>query len=155
MAVTLAGARRRLLHVYFRLARPMTLGVRGVLVDAQSRVLLVRHTYVPGWHLPGGGVEPGETARQALAREVLEEGNVRLEGEAALLGLFFNRRASVRDHVAVFVSREFTVLGPHRPNREIAAADFFPVADLPEGTTPATRKRLEEALSGGAPDSYW
>jgi ADP-ribose pyrophosphatase YjhB (NUDIX family) len=151
----LARARHRLMHFYFRIARPMTLGVRAIVIDTDARVLLVRHTYVAGWHLPGGGVEVGESMLEAVHREVLEEGNVRMTVAPQLHGLYFNRRASPRDHVAVFVAREFEVLGPHAPNREIAAADFFPLAALPDGATRATRARLEEALGGREPDPYW
>ena len=46
----------RLLHVYFALSRGMTLGVRAACFDDAGRIFLVRHTYVPGWHMPGGGV---------------------------------------------------------------------------------------------------
>ncbi|HZW47654.1 MAG TPA: DNA mismatch repair protein MutT, partial [Microvirga sp.] len=42
------------LHTYWRFARGMTLGVRAVVLDDRWRVFLIRHTYVPGWHLPGG-----------------------------------------------------------------------------------------------------
>ena len=33
--------------------RPTTLGVRGVVSNADGKVLLLRHTYTPGWHFPG------------------------------------------------------------------------------------------------------
>lgn len=49
--------RTRLFHLFFILTRPVTLGARAMVIDADERVLLVRHTYAPGWHLPGGGVE--------------------------------------------------------------------------------------------------
>src|SRR5688572_10311089 len=88
---------RPLLHFYWRFARGVTLGVRGLVIDDAGRVLLVQHTYVRGWHLPGGGVEPGETALQALIRELTEEGNIRLSGTPSLHGIFFNRRVSKRD----------------------------------------------------------
>src|SRR5690606_12189430 len=93
--------RGRLFHLWFLLRRPMTFGVRGVVHDAEAgTVLLVRHTYVPGWQLPGGGVEPGETALQTLARELAEESNVELHAQPVLKSIHFNRRASRRDHVA-------------------------------------------------------
>ena len=64
------GLRARLFHGYFLLKRPMTLGVRGLVLDeVEGKVFLIRHTYVPGWQLPGGGVELGETmARVARTR---------------------------------------------------------------------------------------
>src|ERR1700719_2899162 len=88
---------RRMFHLYWRFARGMTLGVRAVVLDGDNRVFLVKHSYVAGWHLPGGGVEVGESFRDALARELQEEGRIELLGEPALLGLFFNSRVSRRD----------------------------------------------------------
>src|SRR5499427_1810972 len=98
---------RRLLHFHWRFSRGLTLGVRAVVVDAGGKVFLVRHSYVSGWHLPGGGVEAGETLVQALARELAEEGAIEVVGAPALHGVFFNNRASRRDHVALFVVRAF------------------------------------------------
>lgn len=46
----------------------------GVLFfDEANRVLLVRPSYKPGWDIPGGYAEPGESPKQACVREVEEE----------------------------------------------------------------------------------
>jgi ADP-ribose pyrophosphatase len=85
---------RRIFHLYWRFARGMTLGVRAIVLDGDNRVFLVKHSYVTGWHLPGGGVEVGETFGDALRRELAEEAGIELSGEPALHGLFFNSHVS-------------------------------------------------------------
>lgn len=53
-------------------AQPFT--ASGVLFfDHEGRILLVRPTYKPGWDIPGGYMQPGETPTQAATREVAEE----------------------------------------------------------------------------------
>src|SRR5262244_1123901 len=103
----LEPALRRVLHVYWRFARAMTLGVRALVIDAEGRIFLVKDSYVSGWHLPGGGVEAGETMSQALLRELLEEGNIEVTEPPRLYGVYFNNRDSRRDHVALYVVRGF------------------------------------------------
>src|SRR5262244_1981806 len=103
MRNTIERAMRRGMHLYWRFARGLTLGVRGLVIDEARRIFLVQHTYVRGWHLPGGGVEPGETLACALARELMEEGNIEPTEPPLLHGMFFNTRYSQRDHVACFV----------------------------------------------------
>lgn len=148
--------RVKLFHLWFLLRRPMTLGARGVVFDAERRaVLLVRHTYVAGWQLPGGGVEPGETMETALERELSEEGNIVLTGPPVLKSIHFNRQASRRDHVAVYLVTEFHQTGAHVPDGEIAEARFFSLDTLPEGTTGATRRRLAEIFDGLAVSPEW
>lgn len=155
MRQRLEPALRRIFHLYWRFARGMTLGVRGVVLDAGNRVFLVKHSYISGWHLPGGGVEVGETFLDALARELIEEGRIELVGEAALHGVFFNNHVSRRDHVAVFVIRQFRQDRLPEPNREIIASGFFAADGLPEGTTNGTRLRIAEVLEGRAPTATW
>lgn len=146
----LEPALRRLLHFYWRFARGLTLGVRALVIDPAGRVLLVEHSYVDGWYLPGGGVEVGETLGDALARELREETNVELAGTPLLHGIFLNDHISRRDHVAVFVIRDFRQDTAPQPDHEIIAHGFFFPTELPDGTTPGTRARIAEVI-GGAP----
>ena len=148
-------ALRRLLHFYWRFSRGLTLGVRGLVVSPRGDVLLVKHSYISGWHLPGGGVEPGETLLEALARELAEEGNVRLTGPPQLHGIYFNARVSRRDHVALFVVRAFQQDRLPEPNREIVDCGFFAPGELPRGTTASTRRRIAEVLEGLPATERW
>ena len=112
---------RQVLHAYWRFARGLTLGARALVVDDQRRVFLVQHSYVRGWHLPGGGVEPNETMIDALIRELAEEGNIEPTAPPKLHGVFFNRRVSRRDHVVVFVLRDFRQTAEPVVKTEVAA----------------------------------
>jgi 8-oxo-dGTP pyrophosphatase MutT (NUDIX family) len=146
---------RRCLHLYWRFARGMTFGVRVMVLDGEGRVFLVKHSYVVGWHLPGGGVEVGETALDAMRRELEEEGNIVFEVQPTLHGVFFNRRVSRRDHVIVYIVRNFQQRAKPAPNREIVDCGFFPVTALPEETTRGTRARIAEVLEGVPVSSDW
>jgi 8-oxo-dGTP pyrophosphatase MutT (NUDIX family) len=146
---------RRAFHLYWRFARGMTLGVRAVVLDADNRVFLVKHSYVAGWHLPGGGVEVGETFGEALRRELAEEGRIEAVSEPVLHGVFLNSHVSRRDHVAVYLVRQFRQDRPPEPNREIVACGFFAVNALPAETTEGTRLRIAEALEGRPPIATW
>ena len=137
---------RRFFHAYFLIVRGMTLGVRAVVLDAENRVFLVRHSYVSGWYLPGGGVDLGET---------MEEGDIDLTGEAVLHGIFLHRHVSRRDHVAVYVVRQFRQNRVPEPNREIVECGFFATTALPEGTTGGTRLRIAEVLDGTPLTATW
>jgi ADP-ribose pyrophosphatase YjhB (NUDIX family) len=146
---------RRSFHLYWWFARGMTLGVRAVVLDGDHRVFLVKHSYVAGWHLPGGGVEVGETFSDALRRELAEEGRIELVGEPVLHGIFLNNHVSRRDHVAVYLIRHFRQDRLPEPNREIVACGFFEARELPAGTTAGTRLRISEALEGRDPIATW
>jgi ADP-ribose pyrophosphatase YjhB (NUDIX family) len=145
----------RLAHLSFLIARPVTLGVRAVVIDRDDRVLLVRHSYVSGWHFPGGGVEVGETCMEALARELKEEASVALEGPPLLHGIFLNAKSSRRDHVVAYLVRAFRLLGERAPDWEVREARFFPRSALPEGTTAGTLARLAEIFDSAPVSDRW
>ena len=144
------------LRAYWWIRRPVTLGVKGVLLDEEGRVLLVRHTYQPGWHLPGGGVKSGESLIDAVIREVREEtGHLVEERPDDAFGIYCNFTEFKSDHVAVFVFRRWQQLKPHRRSPEIDEFGFFSLAALPAETTPATRRRLDEVTGSCSRAREW
>lgn len=133
--------------------RGITLGARVCVRDDQGRILLIQHSYLPGWHFPGGGVEFGETATEAARRELVEEGGVELTAPLRLVGLFRNPEWTAGDHVAFFEAAAWRPCA-QKWGVEIQAAAFFAESDLPPDVHASVRKRLAERA--GAPvDPIW
>ena len=145
----------RALHSYFLMRRGLTLGVRAIVRSEDGKILLVRHTYTPGWHFPGGGVEKGETAVAALENELLQETGLRLEGTPAFHGVFHNNGVSQRDHVLVYVCNVNGRAASKSTSVEIAEIRYFDFDDLPEGTELGTIRRMREVIEGTEPCSEW
>lgn len=146
----------RIMHYVHLMRRSHTLGVRAIVQKEDGAVLLVKHTYISGWYLPGGGVEWGETFYQALEKELMEEAGISLSGKAQMLGVYQNNHASKRDHVALYHCPHWQQdHKPNLPNHEILSVEFFPLNKLPEGTTDATKRRLAELQTGGPYSDYW
>ncbi|WP_084391903.1 NUDIX domain-containing protein [Henriciella pelagia] len=148
--------RTRMFQSWFRMSRPMTLGVRAMLEDSQGRVLLVRHTYTSGLFLPGGGVEKGEIAEVSLRRELIEEAGAEIVGAPRLIGIYSNHRVFPNDHVVLYrldaeawQAREPTSRG------EISQRLWIDPVSPPEDATPGTKRRLAEVYGGGVSDGYW
>lgn len=144
---------RPFFRAWWRFSRPMTLGVRAIVCNEDGHILLVRHTYTGGWHLPGGGVDHGESTRTAALRELAEEAGIEAE-ELVLVGFYSNHARFRNDHVAVYRTDKWRTCPPHE-NGEIAERSFFAPDALPQGVTPGTRRRLAEALTGSPSSDIW
>ena len=147
--------RRGLLFRAFLVQRGMTLGVRVIAFDPDGRLVLVRHGYTPGWHLPGGGVDYHETLEEAALRELAEETGYQCDGPVTMRGVCYNGSHWKGDHVGVFVVHRVIKRREVKPSFEIAEAGAFALDALPEGTTPATYKRLAEWRAGVPPAATW
>lgn len=132
--------------LHWRIFRPVTLGVRLILISNEAgieQVVLVKHTYQSGWHLPGGAIQRGERPDQAAMREGFEEAGARLIEPPQLLGVHSSFEYGQSNHVLTFVSRSFRLERPS-DRWEIADCAAFPLNDLPADVTAGTRRRIEE-----------
>lgn len=145
---------RPLMQRWWRVARGMTLGVRGVVENGEGQILLVRHTYVAGWHFPGGGVERGETAYDAIAKELREEAGIDPAGVPELLGLYSNETVFKGDHVALFRVRDWAECAM-TAHAEIAETGWFRPDAVPEDTVGGTRRRIAELYEGAEITGVW
>jgi ADP-ribose pyrophosphatase YjhB (NUDIX family) len=137
----------RIVRLWWSVARPITVGVRVLLVRDKS-VLLVRHVYHDAWYLVGGGVKRGESLEQAIRREAAEEVGAELQ-HLELFGAYSNFYEGKSDHIAVFKCMAFALTG--QTDGEIDAVEFFALDSLPDRASPGTRRRIEEHIRGPGP----
>jgi 8-oxo-dGTP pyrophosphatase MutT (NUDIX family) len=145
----------KLMQSYWRWTRALTLGTRVIVLDREGRVLLVRHTYTPGWHFPGGGVELGETVEAAMRRELLEEAGIEADAPPELFGIYSNTTRFPGDHVVLYVVRNWRQAHEFKPTREIAEIGFFAPDDLPGGTSASVARRMSELAGQSAKQADW
>lgn len=152
--VRIEPAVRPIMQFWWRLSRGATIGVRAIVTDTEKRVVLVRHTYIDGWYLPGGGLERGEPAEDAVRRELAEEAGVEATGDLQLVGIYNNHQSFPGDHVLLYVARQWQPCATDHDG-EIAEVKWFALDTLPEDTTPATRRRLMEFAYGAPVSRDW
>ena len=152
--------RNFLIHNWFRFRRSMTLGVRILAFNSSNQICLVRHTYTLGWHLPGGGVEAGETCLQAALKEAHEEAGLIISPEdIRLVSIHANFENFPGDHVLLYVTNTWRLTSTNNAH-EIAEYGFFALDKLPDGTTAGTRRRVHEWVQATAgftmqPSPFW
>lgn len=137
------------LHGVYRVVRaPTAVGVSAIIEDAMGRVLLIRHSYRWGWHLPGGGVDRGEAPIEAVVREAREEVGLITCGPPQLLGVFLGRMGWIGNLVVLYRLPDAEI--DFKPNFEVREIRFADPSNPPPDTASGVRRRLAE-LSGTVP----
>ncbi len=135
------------------IANPTAFGAAAIVEDEQGHVLLVRHTYMADWRLPGGGVGRGEPPEQAVMRELSEEVNLLESSAPEFLALYTRRILWFSNVVALYRVRNARI--DFKPNIEIRAAEFFDPKSPPPGTAAGSRRRLAEFYGDAPRGPYW
>jgi len=122
--------------------------------NSAGQVLLVRRADDGNWELPGGRVDVGESASQAVIREVAEEADVAIK-VSGVVGVYSDPghvlaypAGEVRQQVAVCFHAWAVDGEAHADEYETSAAAWFDpneVGSLP--MHPTMRQRLEHALT--------
>ena len=125
----------------------------AVVFDSLGRLLLHRRADNGRWALPGGAIEIGETADQAVVREVREETGYVVE-VLRLVGIYSDPKhttirypdGNVNSYVAIAFECRL-VGGSPALSQETAAVDWFDPQVLPENFSPGHILRLKDALA--------
>ena len=139
-------------NAVFSLLAKRTVGVRILLIN-EGKILLVKHTYQPNWYTIGGGVDPGETPRQAMERELKEEVGATLSTPLELFSVYYSRNEKRDDYIIFYIGQGCIQEASSSP--EIAEQQWFPINDLPEDLSPATRRRIQEYFDKIAISEIW
>lgn len=139
-------------NAIYSLFTKRTIGVRMLLIH-DGKVLLVKHTYQPGWYTIGGGVDKGETPRQAMERELKEEAGATITSPLELFSVYYSQNEKRDDYVIFYIGNGCTQEGVTSP--EIAEKQWFPLDELPEDISPATQRRINEYFEQADISERW
>ena len=134
--------------------RRIDIGVRAIVLDPEGRVVLIRHTYLPGWHLPGGGIKRWETVEQAAIREVREEAGFHVERFDRFVGLYANFQVGWCNHVALFAGSGVPV-AKAEPSLEVAEVTTVDLDALPQNLARGTAPRIRDWREHRHPSANW
>ncbi len=153
LLIKAARTLRPVQRAWWRVRRPTVMGACGMVVNAAGEMLLVRHTYMRGWHFPGGGVGKRETVLAAVHRELNEELGITVKGAPELVGVYTNPADPRSSHVALYRISSYEM--DFKPNIEIAEWKFFAADALPPDAGRGPRNRVAEMTGARAPDGVW
>ena len=125
-------------------------GVRALIPNRSSEVLLQHRTDTHLWGLPSGAVEPGESAIEALKREVMEETSVtvmRVEPMGLYSGptqkFVYPNGDKVQCFAVAFIVREWEGC-PQADGTEGSDVRFFQLGQMPQNLVQIHKETLDD-----------
>jgi 8-oxo-dGTP pyrophosphatase MutT (NUDIX family) len=131
----------------------ITLGPRAIILNDEHQILLVKHSYQAHWYLPGGGLKKGESAQEALIRELKEEVGIIPLVPPRLFGIYYHTYLGVHDYPIIFIIKRFDMINASSP--EIEESGWFAYDSLPEMISPGSKRRLDEFFTETIPSDRW
>lgn len=142
----------RIKSLAFSLFVNKTVGARALVIH-EDKVLLIKHSYAPGWYTIGGAVEKGETPIEAVQRELFEEVGIKCLALPKLFGVYHNNREKRDDYVIFYLVEKFEKEKVR--SFEISEEKWFDIQNLPKDISPATQRRIEEYMERRIIDERW
>lgn len=135
------------------LMSPVAFGVNAIVDDEEGRIILVRHRYMQGLHLPGGGVSSGEPPADAIIRELQEELGLLESSPPEFMSLYTRQFGFITNVVALYRVRNAKI--NFKPNLEIREIAYVDPGAPPDDVRPGARRRLAELVGDTPPGPYW
>lgn len=135
-----------LIRFFWKLTKHKKSRARAIILNSDSsKILLVRNITYKDFHLPGGGLEKGESSSDAIIREVKEELNIDI---TILYQLGRYKYEGTNKQVEIFVTQAQS--DTFSMQWELDEAKWFPFTNLPNIRN-TTKKALRDFLAHNEP----
>ena len=141
-------------HPLTKMPDRLGVGANAIILDDDSRVLLEKRSDNGWWGLPGGHVEIGESAQDAVVREVFEETGLEVQ-VTRLVGIYSHPDSLCfvqypdgnTTHILSTVFECTPTGGALQMSEESTDLKYHPVDSLPEQVVLSHRIRIEDAMT--------
>ncbi len=157
MQITILFFKRLTLRVLYKLAlfywkitNPRSIGSRCLIVK-NNQILLLRHSYMPDYYIPGGGIKKNETITEGIIRELKEEVGITVSIDDLMLFLIIESNLEYKQDTAfIFLVKNITkdqqINSHNHDKKEILEIKWFDLDNLPKDLSVTTNLVIKEYI---------